>query len=161
MPGWRDILNRFRAAGPPGPAAPVAVPVDRRTALIEELAPVFAALRETRAEAADVIRSAREAAETVRTDADRRAARLVTDAEATRAQWRAAAFTAQRTGAQTEAAARVTGGRREADRVHRRAAERRAALVDRAVIEAQQILGPAAGSGTTNHDHRPAPTGAR
>jgi hypothetical protein len=51
MPRVGDLLDRFRPAGTPGPAAAAGVPADRRAAAAEEeLAPVFTALADVERE---------------------------------------------------------------------------------------------------------------
>jgi hypothetical protein len=140
MPGWRDVLSRFRAVGPPGSAAPAAVPADRRSRLVDELAPVFAALHDARVEAEQLRHAAQDAADVRRADGVRQAVRLVSEASATRDAVRAAAFAAGRAATDAQAEGRIAAGRREADRVGRVASMRRQALVDRACDIARSVL---------------------
>jgi hypothetical protein len=69
------MLDRFRRAGPPGPPAPAAVPADRRTRLLDEVAPIFTALAPATAEARDLVAAAR-AADLVEREAELNRRRL-------------------------------------------------------------------------------------
>ena len=44
VPGFRDVLGWLRFAGPPGPAAPAAVPADRRSRLLAEVVHVVSTI---------------------------------------------------------------------------------------------------------------------
>ncbi len=140
MAGWQDVLNRFRAFGPPGPAAPAAVPADKRSRLVDELAPVFAGLRDARGEARQLRFDAAKAAASLRAEAARQAARLVADASAAVDTVRAAAYAAARTTTESEIAARLDAGRVEADRIGRAAAIRQPALVDQVTELARSVM---------------------
>jgi hypothetical protein len=142
VPALRDVINRFRVVGPPGPAAPAAVPADRRTELAEELAPVFAALTDTRARARDIVRAAELEAARIRTEGDRRAEELLSTAAADRDAVRAAAFAAAQQMTTRQAARLGEDGRLEAEIVERRAAEHRPDLVARAMRKAHFLLAP-------------------
>lgn len=76
MPVATDLLHRFRPAGAPGSASVAGVPEDVADRRAAELAPVFAALATTHAQA-DRIRAGAEAeARRLEEDATRRAASL-------------------------------------------------------------------------------------
>jgi len=62
MPRISDLLDRFRPAGAPGPAA-AGVPADRRAAAEDELSPVFTALAEVERECGALREAADAAAE--------------------------------------------------------------------------------------------------
>src|SRR3954469_446622 len=87
----RDLLERFRPVGTPGPAGATGVPVDRARELAAELQPVFDALATTEAECAAVRAAAQAEAEARRVRAAERArgvleaARRDTEAERTAA----------------------------------------------------------------------------
>ena len=129
MPGVRDILERFRAVGTPGPAAAVGVPADRKAALEAELAPVLAQLEETEDQCEQVRASAHARAEYVRTDAALRAAAIVADARARAEAERADAATRERERNDVQAAGDMARAEKEAELVAVRAAERMPALV--------------------------------
>jgi hypothetical protein len=63
MPRSRDILQRFRPAGTPGPASSSGVPADRVAEASAELEPVLALLAETQAEVSRIRRDAEREAE--------------------------------------------------------------------------------------------------
>lgn len=133
MPVLRDFLRRWRPSAAPGAAARTGVPEERPVTAADELAGVFGALEQVRAEC-DAL------GEAARRDADRTVARARERAEAIVAEAHAAA-SAERRGAAEDARARgeeetsviVAEAEREADRTRRRAAERTTALVGRAV----------------------------
>ena len=54
MPSARDLLQRFRPAGAPGPATAAGVPADRAEERTSELDPLFRLLEDTVAEAARI-----------------------------------------------------------------------------------------------------------
>ncbi|HEX6501083.1 MAG TPA: hypothetical protein VF054_18945 [Micromonosporaceae bacterium] len=137
MPGFRDVLDRFRPAGTPGPPAGAGVPVDRAASAAVELEPVFAALAE-----------ADRAAQRYRDDAAARAEQRVRTAGTEAADLVAAAR--QDAPAQRAAAAAAllgapddpgTGG--AADRVRTRASDEFAAIlaevVDRARAQIEAV----------------------
>jgi hypothetical protein len=63
MPSPRDLLQRFRPAGAPGPATATGVPADRVEERASELDPLFGLLEDVVAEAARVRRDAEAEAE--------------------------------------------------------------------------------------------------
>ena len=132
MPGVREILERFRTAGPPGPAAPAAVPADRRAILLDELAPVFAELAPVVARARGRVAEAAAEADRIRSGADREAGVLIAGAEDDRSAQYATALAQARAAGAEEAGVRVDQARREAERIAARAAARRPVLAERA-----------------------------
>lgn len=143
MPALREILQRFRAAGPPGPAVPAAVPVDRRAGLLDETAPLFAALAPATAEARRLVAEAAAEAERLRSAADQEARVLVDDAEDDRSGEYATALAQARTAAAEEAGAGIEQARSEARRIAARAAARMPELAERAVCDLRRSLADA------------------
>src|SRR5690242_3555313 len=80
MPRMSDLLDRFRPAGAPGPAAAAGVPADHRAAAEDELAPVFAGMAEVERECAALRVAAHAAAEECAARAAREAAALLRQA---------------------------------------------------------------------------------
>ncbi|MGY2063099.1 hypothetical protein ACW9HQ_50115 [Nocardia gipuzkoensis] len=70
MPRWGDFLDRFRPAGAPGAAGAAGIPADRATDAAMELTPVLTRLDEVQ-----------DRADTMRTEALERAARIRHDSE--------------------------------------------------------------------------------
>ncbi len=133
MPTLRELLDRFRSAGPPGPAAPAAVPVDRRSRLVDEVAPVFAALAVTDEHAAGIVAAARAEAERTRDQGRREADALVSRAEQERQAGYAQAFAETRAAANRRSEVSAAQARSAADDIARRAARCRPALADLAL----------------------------
>ena len=140
MPRARDLLERFRPFGAPGPAAPAGVPADRDAELGRELQPVFDALADTLAEA-DRIRTEGTA------EADRRRARAADEARALvaagrsrAAAERAAAAARLRGGAEAAVAATLSAAEREAAEIGRRAQGLLPAHVDRVVASVRAAV---------------------
>lgn len=132
MASIRDLMERFRPAGAPGPAA-VAVPADRQTEIVAELEPVFARLTGAQAEARQILADAeldvRRAAESARLRAAATVATARRDADAERSG--AAAAARQEAGAAQ--ADLMAQARRSAEVIARTADERIPELVARAV----------------------------
>lgn len=80
MPSARDLLQRFRPAGAPGPASATGVPADRVAERTAELEPVFESLRSTTAEVARIRQEAVVEAERRREQAREQAVARVADA---------------------------------------------------------------------------------
>ncbi|MFB9186808.1 hypothetical protein ACFFX1_52535 [Dactylosporangium sucinum] len=129
--GIADLLQRFRPAGPPGAARPAAVPADPAAEAAAELLPVFAALRETTAEAAAIRATAETGADTRRRRAVIAARRVVAGARRAAPAARAQAFAEARAGDSRAGDALMAAARHDADEVRRRATER----LDRAVSD--------------------------
>jgi len=133
MPSPYEWLRRLRPAAAPGPAAPAGVPADRVAELDAELAPVFEALRDTVAAAAEIVAAAEGEAERRRTaaSAEEAALRAAATRQAAAAEAEAAAGVAR---ALDEERARVLAdAHREADAVAGRARTRLPAVVARVV----------------------------
>ncbi|MGA2392357.1 MAG: hypothetical protein ABSH03_03275 [Candidatus Lustribacter sp.] len=110
---------RYFQGGVPGAPSTAGVPVDRRSELEAELAPVFAALEGAQREAQTLTAQAQADAERMRADATDRARRRVDDARAAAAADQAATATEQLERAQAEAGRIVAAGAAEADRIDR------------------------------------------
>jgi regulator of protease activity HflC (stomatin/prohibitin superfamily) len=109
MASARDLLQRFRPAGAPGPATAAGVPADRVEERAAELEPLFLLLEDAVAEAARIRRDAE-------VEAERR-----------------------RTQAREQAVARVAAGRLEADSIRAAAlAEAQRAAAVAATLSAEQ-----------------------
>ena len=132
-----ELLRRFRFHVVPGAPAAVPASVDRAGELAAEAAPVFAALDEAQTAAAAIVaRSERDAA-AARTRALEHGQRLVADARAGCAAARVGAAAQLLADAAGERERVLAGGRAEADRIGRVAAERMPALIDEIV---QRVL---------------------
>lgn len=80
MPSARDLLQRFRPAGAPGPATATGVPADRVAERAAELEPVFESLRSTTDDVARIRQEAVAEAEHRREQAREQAVSRVADA---------------------------------------------------------------------------------
>ncbi|MDE3085300.1 MAG: hypothetical protein KGJ77_00915 [Acidobacteriota bacterium] len=133
MPAIGDVLRRFRALGVPGAPASAGIPADRRAALADELAPVFAALAETERRVEALVADAGQEASSMaaRTEEHTREilGRALTDASTARAE------AASRRARSVEAQCRALRADAEAEaaRITAAGAERSPALVDRIV----------------------------
>jgi hypothetical protein len=131
MPGFRDVLERFRPAGTPGAASPVGVPADRRDAVATELEPVFAALSEVVRECDVVRRDAHEAATHLAADSGEQARALVAEARRNAPTERAGAAARRRDDAADELARIGREAETAAEEVYERARTRLPVLVER------------------------------
>lgn len=131
MPAIHDVLQRFRPAGAPGPAA--AVPADRRAALEEELAPVFTGLEDAEADWRRIVSEARDRARVLEETARAEAAGLVEQARSAAAGERASAEAEVRHAAEGEDRALLSAADDEANRIRTVASSRLDGLVARAV----------------------------
>ncbi|MFI7546844.1 hypothetical protein [Actinoplanes sp. NPDC049599] len=147
MPGLRELLSRFRAAGAPGAPGAAGVPVDLRAGVTAELEPVFAALAETVAGCER--RRADGAAEAQRCldEARGRAAALLTQAKGAAPAARAAAAARTRRLAEAELAAIEADSRATAEELTRRAEGRLPDLVNEVVERVRHDIA-ALGDGT-------------
>jgi hypothetical protein len=145
MPRISDLLDRFRPAGAPGPAAAAGVPADRRAAAEDELAPVFTALTEVEEVCEATREAARAAAEERTARADREAAALLRRAREDAAAVRAETAARLRVAGEAEAAGLLTRAAEEAAAVRARTAERLPELVSRVLahvrIELSVLVG--------------------
>jgi hypothetical protein len=143
MPRARDLLERFRPLGAPGPAAPAGVPADRGAELGRELEPVFAALADTLAEAARIRAAGAAEAGGRRARATEQARAVVETARTHADAERAAAAVGLRSRTEAETAATLAAAAREADEITRRVRERLPAQVDRVVAAVRAaVAGP-------------------
>jgi flagellar biosynthesis/type III secretory pathway protein FliH len=151
VPGVRDLLDRFRPAGAPGPAGAAGVPADRQESAADELAPVFAALAEVEAECERIRREAAQAAAWRRAEAAEQARAVVAQARGRAASIRAAAATRIREDTAAELAQLAARTTAEADELRRRSARQQPQLVsivvDRVRAELTTLDGQAAPAG--------------
>ena len=135
-----NILDRFRARGVPGAAAPAGLPpADRSRALEAELAPVLSALEETQARAGEVLASGSERAAARRADAVDQGRLVVGAAWARAGETRAATTAAYLAGVDPERDRVIGSGRAEAERIAEVVAARTPALVERLVRQVLEI----------------------
>lgn len=133
MPGLRELLSRFRAAGAPGAPGAAGMPVDPRAGVAAELEPVFAALAATTAECR-LLRT-RGAAESQRRlgEARDRAAAMIAQAQDSERAVRAAEAARRRERSAADLAAVDEESRAAAEEITRRLEARLPALVDEVV----------------------------
>ncbi|MEU8123864.1 hypothetical protein AB0C21_34590 [Spirillospora sp. NPDC049024] len=130
MPALQDLLQRFRPAGAPGPAA--AAPAERRP-VEDELEPVFARLAEAEEDRRRVVAAAHDRARGLTEAAREEAAGLVERARAAAAGVRASAAAEALRAAEEEGEALRAAAEDEARRVREAAATRLDGLVARAM----------------------------
>lgn len=147
MPGLRDLLSRFRAAGAPGAPGAAGMPVDRRAGVAVELEPVFAALAETTAECERLRAGSAAEAQRCLAEAGERAAAIVAQAQGAVQAERAAAMSRMRRRAETELAAIEDESRAAAEEIARRAASQLPVLVDEVVARVRSDVA------ALEHDH--------
>ncbi len=141
MAAARDLLERFRPVGTPGPAAaPAGVPVDRRAELEAELGPVLSELSATERECQRIRSSAHAHAERTRLEAAARATGVIAGARS-RAEAERAAVAARELGrVQRLADAEVAEAAHEAAELLRRAGARTPPLVLETVDRVRAML---------------------
>ncbi|MEV0667854.1 hypothetical protein ACIBI3_40540 [Actinomadura luteofluorescens] len=130
MPALHDLLQRFRPAGAPGPAA--AVPSEHR-AVEDELEPVFARLEGAEQERRRTVAAAHDLARSLTGSARDRAAGLIEQARAAATAERAAAAAEMLRAAEDEEQAMRAAAEDEARRVREAASTRMDGLVARAM----------------------------
>jgi hypothetical protein len=140
MPGLRDLLSRFRAAGAPGAPGAAGMPVDSRAAVTAELEPVFAALAGTTAECQRVRAAGAAEAQRCLDEARERAAATVTQALSAAGAVRATETARMRERAETDVAAIDADSRKAAEEITRRAAEQLPALVHEVVEQVRRDI---------------------
>ena len=140
MPRSRDILQRFRPAGTPGPASSAGVPADRVAEVAAELEPVLALLADTQEEASRIHRAAEQEAERRRRVAAERAGALVASAHRQAGSDRAAAAVRVSQMVEKENAAALAEAERAATAVRDRAAEWMPALLDQVLTATRDAL---------------------
>ena len=124
MPTIRDLLNRFRPAGAPGPAGGAGVPADRVAARSAELESVFARLADAQPAATRIRSDAAERAHDRRKDGAEAAGRIVAEARGRADAVRAEANARARGAAETAAAEVLDRARADAALLHDRVADR-------------------------------------
>ena len=135
-----EFLRRFRVHVVPGAPGAVPAPADRSSELEAEVAPIFAALEEAQRDATVIVAEAERDAAAGRATAVEHGQRLVADARAGCDAARAGAVEHLLADADRERDRLLAGGRAEADRIARVAAERMPALIDDVV---RQVLAQA------------------
>jgi hypothetical protein len=144
MPRISDLLDRFRPAGAPGPAAAAGIPADRRAAAEDELTPVFTALTDVEHICEAMREAARVAAEERTARADREAAALLRRAREDAAAVRAETAARLRAAGEEELAGLLTRAEEEAA-VRARTTQRLPELVARVLahvrIELSVLVG--------------------
>jgi hypothetical protein len=140
MPSARDMLERFRPVGTPGPAAPAGVPMDRRAQLEAELGPVLSALSATEGECERIRSSAQAHAERTRSEAAARASGVIANARSRAEAERAAVAAHELRRSERQAAAEVAAAAREAAELGRRARVRTPPLVAQVVDRVRATL---------------------
>jgi vacuolar-type H+-ATPase subunit H len=103
VPSARDLLQRFRPAGAPGPAAATGVPADRVAERAVELGPLFARLQDTTGAVARIRADAAAEADRRRQQARERASARVAEARLEADAIRAAALAEAQRGAASAA----------------------------------------------------------
>ena len=124
MAGVRELLDRFRPAGAPGPAGAAGVPAQRQAAVTAELEPVFAALTEVVTGCDRLRLAAAQAAAKHERAALEQARVLVARARQDVAAERAAAAARIREESACDLAQMSAAAAAEADEVRRRSAQR-------------------------------------
>ena len=141
-----DLLRRFRLMAVPGKAGIAGVPVDHATLLREELAPVFAALRETERRTSDIVSQATTEGESRKAGAALQAQRILHEASQALPAARATSATAAQSEATTEGSALRASADVEVDRINREAATGITQVVDELV---RRVLSTGVASGTS------------
>lgn len=158
-----EFLRRFRVHVVPGAPGAVPAPADRSAELEAEVAPIFAALEEAQRDATVIVAETERDAAAGRATAVEHGQRLVADARAGCDAARAAALEHVLAGADRERDRLLAGGRAEADRIARVAAERMPALIDDVVrrvlaqAEAPPTLDPSEAARTHSPGEEPRP----
>jgi len=149
MPGLRELLSRFRAAGAPGAPGAAGMPVDLRAGVTKELEPVFAALAETTAECARLRAGGDTAVRRCLDEASERVPAMLAQAEQAAQTERATVAARMRERAATDLAAIEGESRAAAEEIARRATGQLPGLVNEVVERVRRdiaALGP--GNGT-------------
>jgi hypothetical protein len=142
---YREILDRFRPAGPPGAAGAAGVPADRRADAQRELALLFAGLADVERRCADVRDRADRQAVRRAARSQRMAAAIVDEARSEARATRVSAATRAQADARIEAQVIVEHADKAAADLRRSAEGRMPALVDR-ILERAGELAESAGA---------------
>lgn len=140
MPTVRDLLDRFRPAGAPGPAGAAGVPADRREWVADELAPVFATLAGVEAECDRIRADAERAAARRRAEAAEQARTAVARARGEAPAIRAATAARTREDTAAELAQLADRTAAEADEVRTHSARQLPGLLAQVVERVRQDL---------------------
>lgn len=138
--GVRDLLERFRPSGSPGPPAMSGVPADRVTERSVELEPVFALLADVQAEAAQIGADATREAQRRRERAAEQARAILAEAGRLSDAERARAAAAAQGGAAEQVASILSDAQRAAQSLAEQAHARRAELVADVLRRAREEL---------------------
>ena len=138
--GVRDLLDRFRPSGSPGPPAMSGVPADRVTERSAELEPVFAMLADVQGEVEQIGSEAQREALHRRELAAERARVILAEARRAVDAERAQAAAAAQSGAAEQVADLVTDAQAAAESLAEQADARRSALVADILREARGEL---------------------
>ncbi len=141
-----DLLRRFRLMAVPGRAGVAGVPVDRAALLREELAPVFAALRDTEQRANEIVKQATMQGNSRRTEATLEAQRILDGAREAQPTERASAANAVRIQAESSGTELLATASAEVERINRVANQKMAPLVNEIV---GRVLSTGLSSGTS------------
>jgi vacuolar-type H+-ATPase subunit H len=139
MFAFGGILRQFRG-GVPGAAVPAGVPVDRRTELESELAPVLALLEPSKHEVERIVADARAEAERRRSVATERALQIIAQARGVVPGEQRRATDAQLAGSAAERRALMDTAQKEADRIDQRARDCVPALVKELTVRLERRL---------------------
>lgn len=142
MPSARDLLQRFRPAGAPGPATATGVPADRVEERASELDPLFRLLEDAVAEAARIRSEADAEAERRREQAREQAVARVAAARLGADSIRAAALAAAQQEAEAAATLAAEHARAVAEDIGARARQTLDADVLDVVARVRRALGP-------------------
>lgn len=155
MPGVRDLLDRFRPAGAPGPAGAAGVPADRQASVAEELAPVFATLAGVAAECDQIRQEAAQAAQQRRAEAAEQARAVVARARGEAAGIRASVAARIREDTAAELAQLAARTAAEADELRRRGSRQLPQLLALVVEQVRGDLAALNGNPTDGADREP------
>ncbi len=138
--GVRDLLERFRPSGSPGPPAMSGVPADRVTERSVELEPVFALLADVQAEAARIGADATREAQHRRERAAEQARAILGEARRLSDAERARAAAAAQAGAAEQVGTILSEAQQAAESLAEEARVRRAELVADVLRHAREEL---------------------
>lgn len=138
--GVRDLLERFRPSGSPGPPAMSGVPADRVSERSAELEPVFALLADVQAEAAQIDADATREARHRRERAAEQARAILAEAGRLADAERARAAAAAQAGAAEQVGSILRDAQRAAESLAEQAHARRAEFVADVLRHAREEL---------------------
>ena len=138
--GFRDLLDRFRPAGAPGPATIAGVPDDRPASVAAELEPVFAALAPVVARCTAIRLDAAADAQGRQRDAAQKVSAIIARAHVDAEAERASSAARRRRDAEASVNQAMHRATAEADDIRRRGDAGRPELVARALDRARTDL---------------------